>query len=42
MASTAQDMLEQVLEKGGFIQDGQMSSGLINAEIRMMMRKAIC
>lgn len=33
MASTAQDMLEQVLEKGGFIQDGQMSSGLINAEI---------
>lgn len=33
MASTAQDVLEQVLEKGGFVQKGRWSSGLINAEI---------
>jgi hypothetical protein len=33
MASTAQDVLEQVLEKGGFIQRGRWSSGLINSEI---------
>ncbi len=32
MASTANEILEQVLKIGGFIQNGKMSSGLINAE----------
>jgi len=32
MAATAQDILEQVLEKGEFVQEGKWSSGLIDAE----------
>lgn len=32
MAATAQDILGQVLEKGGFVQEGKWSSGLIDAE----------
>src|SRR6266566_5123809 len=33
MASSAQDVLEKLLEEGGFVQRGKWSSGLINAEI---------
>src|SRR5438128_12058639 len=32
MTSTAQNILEQVLEQGGFVQEGKYASGLINAE----------
>src|SRR6266566_2691916 len=32
MAATAQDTLDQVLETGGFVQEGKWSSGLIDAE----------
>jgi type I restriction-modification system DNA methylase subunit len=32
MASSAQDILQQILKKGGFVQEGKRSSGLIDAE----------